>query len=77
MPDYNSSFELSVEDMDLIESSLRRTKSELSARAIAPEVMANADEAPEAVLRKIHDLLGRLHNQKVFYRPRSGGYIGG
>lgn len=77
MPGYNSNFELSVEDMDLIEGALRRTKAELSARAIAPEAIANEDEAPEATLRRIHDLLGRLHNQKVFYRPRNGGYIGG
>jgi len=77
MPGYNSHFELSVEDMDLIEGALRRTKSDLSARAIAPESTANADEAPEETLRKIHDLLGRLHNQKIFYRPRNGGYIGG
>ncbi|SMX23773.1 hypothetical protein [Boseongicola aestuarii] len=26
--------------------------------------------------RRIHDLLGRLHNQKVFFRPR-GTYVGG
>tara|TARA_Y100001933_G_scaffold230616_1_gene247823 strand:- start:2518 stop:2829 length:312 start_codon:yes stop_codon:yes gene_type:complete len=77
MPGYNSSFDLSIEDMELIETALRRSKAELSARAIAPEAIANADEAPEATLRKIHDLLGRLHNQKVFYRPRRGCYIGG
>ena len=81
MPRYNSKFELSVEDMELIESALRQTKSELSARAV-PEAqqhdktddsIKDADEA----LRQIHDLLGRLHNQKVFYRPRRGAYIGG
>lgn len=77
MPGYNSNFELSVEDMDLIETALHRTKTELSSRAIAPEGIANEDEAPAATLRKIHDLLGRLHNQKVFYRPRRGGYVGG
>ncbi|MBE0453472.1 hypothetical protein [Roseovarius autotrophicus] len=77
MPGYNSRFELSVEDMDLIENALLRSKTELSARAIATGAAANDDAAPAETLRKIHDLLGRLHNQKVFYRPRRGRYIGG
>ncbi|MDZ7709113.1 MAG: hypothetical protein U5K36_02715 [Roseovarius sp.] len=81
MPGYNSKFELSVEDMDLIESALRQTRSELSARAI-PESAAHdkADDSlreADETLRRIHDLLGRLHNQKIFYRPRRGAYIGG
>jgi len=81
MPGYNSNFELSVEDIDLIESALRQTKSELSARAI-PEVLQH-DKADDSIreadetLRRINDLLGRLHNQKIFYRPRRGAYIGG
>ena len=28
-------------------------------------------------VRDIHDLLGRLHNQKRFYRPKHGVYVGG
>ena len=81
MPRYNDTFELSVEDMDLIESALRQAKAELSLRAM-PDAMdpdradAATREADETV-RRIHDLLGRLHNQKVFYRPRRSAYIGG
>ena len=26
---------------------------------------------------EIHQLLGKLHNQKVWYRPKSSTYIGG
>ncbi|NCQ24690.1 MAG: hypothetical protein COW54_06995 [Rhodobacteraceae bacterium CG17_big_fil_post_rev_8_21_14_2_50_63_15] len=81
MPAYNSTFELSVGDLDLIETALRQTKAELSAQALAAaaqddrttDSVTNADDT----LRQIHDLLGRLHNQKVFYRPRHGAYIGG
>jgi hypothetical protein len=78
MPRYNVNFELSVEDMELIEAALRQAKSELAEKLVAP-----ADEQPEQVdaidssVRQIHDLLGRLHNQKVFYRPRSQPYISG
>ncbi|WP_104017677.1 hypothetical protein [Roseovarius nitratireducens] len=81
MPGYNETFELSVEDMDLIETALRQTKADLSARTLTDPVQHDktADALPEAdeTLRRIHDLLGRLHNQKVFYRPRRGAYIGG
>ena len=81
MPRYNETFALSVEDMDLIESALRQTKARLSLRAM-PEAM-EPDGADEVALaadhraRQIHELLGRLHNQKVFYRPRQSAYIGG
>ncbi|MDA3859137.1 MAG: hypothetical protein PF480_13120 [Roseovarius sp.] len=74
MPTYNSNFELTVEDMDLIENALRQTKAELAARI--DEVGESSAESNETV-RRIHDLLGRLHNQKVFYRPRQGAYVGG
>ena len=78
MARYNVNFELSVEDMELIEDALRQTKRELSSKLVENE----AEEAEEigeidTSVRQIHDLLGRLHNQKVFYRPRQETYIGG
>lgn len=70
MPKFNTNFELSVSDLDLIEDALRasklsKTQSHIKARAQDHDV------------RQIHDLLGRLHNQKVFYRPTDGPYVGG
>lgn len=59
MPKPNTKFELDVEDLDLIETALRKAK---------------RDEDLDK--RQIHDLLGRLHNQKVFYRP-PGTYVSG
>ncbi len=74
MPRYNTQFELTVEDLDVIENALREVKTNLSNEALA----ANTDGAPNcAEVSQIHDLLGRLHNQKVFYRPKNGTYIGG
>ncbi|WP_299146440.1 hypothetical protein [uncultured Tateyamaria sp.] len=64
MPKYNTTFELSVDDLDLIEDALRVAK------------QAKAD-AKAAKTRKIHDLLGRLHNQKTFFRPAKGTYVSG
>lgn len=81
MPGYNSNFHLSVSDIDLIEAALHQQRANLSERvvkpgAVSPSVAEDAAEA-DTTLRHIHDLLGRLHNQKVFYRPRRGAYIGG
>ena len=78
---FNVNFQLSVDDVELIESALRQSKKELATQLMETdtrhnEIVADDDEKDEAV-RQIHDLLGRLHNQKVFYRPRKGAYIGG
>ena len=83
MARYNVNFELSVEDMDLIEGALRRSKSELSAQRWSEEATPELHESvrskakSDEEIRRIHDLLGRLHNQKVFYRPKSATYISG
>ncbi|MGR3762171.1 hypothetical protein ACUXV3_18890 [Roseobacteraceae bacterium NS-SX3] len=72
MPQYNEMFALSVEDMDLIEMALRQTKASLA------EAQQNSgDGGHEETLRQIHDLLGRLHNQKVFYYPKDRVYVSG
>lgn len=59
MPRYNTTFELNIDDLDMIEAALRSMPAENDAT------------------RDINDLLGRLHHQKVFYRPSSGVYVGG
>ena len=70
MPKYNTSFELNIQELDLIEDALRRTK-----LAQAQGDLKSGDTDDEA--RQIHDLLGKLHNQKTFYRPSKGIYVGG
>ena len=81
MPKYNDKIELSVEDMELIEEALRSSKRELFQKSMsASEVAVTANDEPcelDQTMRQIHDLLGRLHNQKVFYRPSTGAYVGG
>lgn len=70
MPKYNTTFELNVEDLDLIEDALRRTKLAQTQSAL------KAGKSDEDA-RQIHELLGKLHNQKTFYRPAKGTYVGG
>ena len=72
MPQYNDMFELTVEDVDLIETALRSTKDSLS-----NDMNSSTDESTKKTVKQIQDLLGRLHNQKVFYRPKGGIYVGG
>lgn len=61
MTKYNTNFEIGLDDMNLIEKALRTLKT------------TSDEEDP----RDISDLLGRLHNQKNFYRPAGGVYISG
>lgn len=77
MPGYNSKFDLSIADIDLIEAALQQKRADLSARVVTDEGKVDKTSEADTTLRHIHDLLGRLHNQKVFYRPRRGAYIGG
>ncbi|MFD1160105.1 hypothetical protein [Roseovarius aestuarii] len=81
MTSYNVNFELSVEDVELIEAALQNSGQDLSSRLVSSEKRQNETFRPgqdcDETLRQIQDLLGRLHNQKVFYRPRAGAYIGG
>lgn len=70
MPRHNRNFQLTIADIDLIEEALRLAKADLAMR---PE----PEDGAEDRLRRIQDLLGRLHNQKVFYRPQTDTYVSG
>ncbi|MEO9651484.1 MAG: hypothetical protein ABJ360_06910 [Roseobacter sp.] len=81
MARYNKSFKLSIRDVDLIEEALRARSRELCKmrRALSDENPADVEAVRviEADQHENEELLGRLHNQKVFYRPISGTYLGG
>ncbi len=81
MAQYNNNFELTIEDIELIENSLRNSFNELSSQRVSRSLLeagsgSDADALDENV-RQIQDLLGRLHNQKVFFRPRGTAYLSG
>ncbi len=75
MPLYNEMFKLSVNDMDLIETALRRTQHALSQEQLVQSDEGKGDHVE--TIRQIRELLGRLHNQKIFYRPKDSVYISG
>ncbi|MFK7868564.1 MAG: hypothetical protein AB8B58_04915 [Roseobacter sp.] len=81
MPRYNRTFELSIHDVDLIEEAMRARGRELSKMRLALSDENPADLERVRVIeedqRENEELLGRLHNQKVFYRPKSSAYVSG
>jgi len=69
----NLKFELSVKDIKIIEEALNNKVNRRSQRIIE-------GEDPEILMteaKEIKDLLGRIHNQKNWYRPSKGVYVGG
>lgn len=81
MPRYNKQFELSIADVDLIEEALRARGRELCKmrRALSEENPAHLESIKviEQDQRAGEELLGRLHDQKIFYRPKAAVYVGG
>ena len=81
MPRYNKTFELSIRDVDLIEEALRARARELSRMRLALSDETPADLQSVSVIegdqRENQELLGRLHNQKTFYRPGKKPFVSG
>jgi signal transduction protein with GAF and PtsI domain len=75
VPKPNELFELSVEDIELIEAALRHAHGALSLELHRKTEGVESEREPTQ--RKILDLLGRLHNQKIFYRPKNKIYFSG
>ncbi len=73
MTQYNPNIELTVADMELIEDALRQSKRKLS----LPEDPEKDAPIAGRSIREIDELLGRLHNQKVFFRPSKKPYVSG
>lgn len=76
MPKYNRNFDLTLNDIDLIEAALRVVKRDLSLGREGAKALLPAAESGDHT-RDLDDLLGRLHNQKIFYRPSDSPYVGG
>jgi len=77
----NTTFNLDVKDLELIEDALHSVIAKRSKDLITASDAQNSavDRASaEAEMSEMRDLLGRLHNQKNWFRPKTGqSYIGG
>ena len=65
---FNTNFKMGLRDLDIIEVSLRQRLNELS---------KSTTKDHHREMCEIRDVLGNLHNQKVWYRPKSSVYVGG
>ena len=81
MSRYNRTFDLSISDVDLIEEALRARGRELSRMRLALRednpTHLESIRVIEQDQREGEELLGRLHDQKIFFRPTSSTYVGG
>ena len=64
----NTTFELTVKDIRIIEDALRTKMSDTYGRD--PEILHTEK-------KQINELLGKIHNQKNWYRPKNETYVGG
>lgn len=81
---YNKTFNLTPNDIRLIEDCLSRKVSNLVQRkqtviesTIQPPENIQSVKEYDAEIREIRDLLGRIHNQKIWYRPKDDVYVSG
>lgn len=65
MSNYNELFKLSVNDIDLIEHAVREQISHLSTLDSAERIQE--EDSRYRKIRALMNLLGTLHNQKIFY----------
>ena len=73
---YASSFKVNLQEMTIIEKALNHT---LSTWLDELHAMPHGDKAEmlKSNIREVNDLLGSLHNQKNWFRPKSSVYISG
>ena len=66
-------FELSSRDIEIIEHALR---AKAGRRGLA---IAQGETSPQLrqEMNEIQEVLGRIHNQKNFYRPKNKDYVSG
>ena len=77
----NTTFNLDVKDLELIEDALHSVIAKRSKDLITAGDTQNSSvdrSSAEAEMSEMRELLGRLHNQKNWFRPKLGhSYIGG
>ena len=80
----NTKFNLDVKDLELIEEALRKEMRRLNEQrlthiqsTVKPAHKIDSVKTIDLELRRINNLLGKLHHQKNWYRPKNDTYVGG
>ena len=67
----NNNFDFDVEELALVEDAMRYRMRRLTARR-ATVMRETSKTKIDAEVQQIYSLLGKIHNQKVFYTPKTG-----
>jgi hypothetical protein len=71
----NNNFDFNVEELALVEDAMRYRLRRLTSRR-ATVVKESSKVKIDAEVTQISSLLGKIHNQKIFYSPKAG-FVGG
>ena len=71
---YNTNFEMGLKELEIVEDALRFRLNQLSKMSTfnAKTCLTEKKEITE-----IQSVLGSLHNQKIWYRPKDTPYVSG
>ena len=67
----NNNFDFDVEELALVKDAMRYRMRRLTARR-ATVIKETSKTKIDAEVKQIYSLLGKIHNQKVFYTPKTG-----
>lgn len=78
---YRTKFDISITDLDLIEKALRHKAGDLGREMLDRELTGEtsteaSDEQLKSDMTAIQSVLGKLHNQKIWYAPENFSPLG-
>jgi hypothetical protein len=71
---YNTNFEMGLKDLEIVEDALRFRLKQLSKMSTSN---AKTCLTGKKEIMEIQTVLGSLHNQKLWYRPKDTPYVSG
>ncbi len=76
MSSYNTEFQLNIEELKTIEDSMIYRLKRLTTRRLTVK-KDSSKEKIDVEVKHIQELLGKIHNQKEWWRPKNKVYISG
>ena len=76
MSSYNTEFQLNIEELKTIEDSMIYRIKRLTTRRLTVK-KDSSKEKIDIEVRHIQGLMGKIHNQKEWWRPKNKVYISG
>ena len=76
MSSYNREFQLNIEELKTIEDSMIYRLKRLTTRRLTVK-KDSSKEKIDVEVKHIQQLLGKIHNQKEWWRPKNKVYISG